>query len=153
MSNENEILTIAGKRVEKRYTPSENEVDRCMKCCLHNSIECDVYLSTYAMRPCEAYHKRGGYAYFVPAEETHSLREWAQIMAERPDLRAEFDKMCPPQPIRGSIAPEADLEGEIKKMLNSDYYKRHIKPSPYVIDAINYTARHFAEWGAEHLKR
>lgn len=71
MSNEtNEILTIAGKRVEKRYTPSENELDRCMKCCLHNSIECEVYLSTYAKRPCEAYHKRGGYAYFVPAEES-----------------------------------------------------------------------------------
>lgn len=86
-------------------------------------------------------------------DETHSLREWAQILATNPDLRAEFDKMCPPQPIQGSIAPEVDLDGEIKKMLNSDYYKRHIKPSPYVIDVINYTARHFAEWGAEHLKR
>ena len=43
--------------------------------------------------------------------------------------------------------PEVDLEVEIKKMLNSDYYKRHIKPSPYTIDLINYTARHFFELG------
>lgn len=49
--------------------------------------------------------------------------------------------------------PEVDLEREIKKMLGTDYYKQHIKPSPYVIDVINYTAHYFAEWGAKQARK
>ena len=43
-------------------------------------------------------------------EETHTLKEWQRVLAERPDLMADFERRTPPQPIQGSIAPEADLE-------------------------------------------
>lgn len=162
-------------------------------------------------------------------EEIHSLLEWAKIMAERPDLRAEFDKMCPPQPIQGSIAPEvdvdkwvvtnaflhcekagkivsemygdklnnprnrdkylaflqqvnlddrfgelaeilqrygampapkeqpeADLEAEAERFLKTLPWRTNTPPIPdEYLDEKTYLAiaRHFAEWGAEHLKK
>ncbi len=152
-------------------------------------------------------------------EETHSLRGWAQILATNPNLRAEFDKMCPPQPIQGSIAPEADVNrwavthaflhcdkaGKIVSEMygdkfnnqrNIDKYLAFLKqvelddrfgelggillrygamPAPKeqpeadlvaeidkeilrlhtapCYDELRNFARHFAEWGAEHLKK
>lgn len=77
-------------------------------------------------------------------EETHSLREWAQILAKNPDLRAEFDKMCPPQPIQGSIAPDADLDAEIFA-----WQKAHATEETKQIIAM--TSRHFAEWERERI--
>ena len=33
-------------------------------------------------------------------EETHTLREWQAILANNPELMAEFEKMNPPKPIK-----------------------------------------------------
>ena len=108
-------VTIDGKRYEKRYFRIGDACSRCAFkvgeddkgrafCKDHGKPE----------KPCTPDREKGVLVYFIAAdqlqEETHTLQEWAKIMAERPDLRAEFDKMCPPQPIQGSIAPEADLE-------------------------------------------
>jgi len=32
-------------------------------------------------------------------EETHSLKEWALILAENPKLVKQLERMCPPKPI------------------------------------------------------
>lgn len=82
----------------------------------------------------------------------------ATTTAENTDLRAEFDKMCPPQTIQGSIAPEADLEAEIKRMIYEPFYDLNgvaIKgATAYItVEDVANIARHFAEWGAEHLKK
>lgn len=107
-------LTIDGKRYVKRYFRIGDACRRCAfkvgedakghaRCKDHGKPE----------KPCTPDREKGVLVYFIAAdqlqEEIHSLQEWAKIMAERPDLRAEFDKMCPPQPIQGSIAPEADM--------------------------------------------
>jgi len=195
MSKQEEIITIAGKRV--RVEHCTNEAECCDKCCL-------IDRSSY--RGCFARDMNGGvacsqydgadnaqYAYFVEAEqpnktnalfevcvkncdpkvraevrsnidkiiaeETHSLREWAQILAKNPDLRAEFDKMCPPQPIQGSIAPEADLEAEIERWWNERYanlkkdYKFDSMSGHYLDnEGIIALARHFAEWGVKRFR-
>lgn len=52
------------------------------------------------------------------------------------------------RPIQGSIAPEADLEAEIERYESVIYGFEGSSRA----DCLN-IARHFAEWGAEHLKR
>lgn len=52
--------------------------------------------------------------------ESHTIREWQEILAENPELAEEFDRMTPPQPIRGSIAQEVDLEKAAEEYA-SDY--------------------------------
>ena len=69
MSNENEILTIAGTRVEVRYESDYYEA--CDKCCFHNIfVRCNVRTLCNGC-PCEKYHdeKNSRFAYFVPAEK------------------------------------------------------------------------------------
>ena len=112
---------------------------------------------------CEKYSKGGKEAYFkeVPkplSEEYHSLREWAQILATNSDLRAEFDKLCPPQPIQGSIAPEADLEAEVDKYLVENYTNDTDVDTPFLERMFSHDrndlvqfARHFAEWGRKKV--
>ena len=122
-------LTIDGKRYEKRYFRIGDACSRCAfkvgedakghaRCKDHGKPE----------KPCTPDREKGVLVYFIAAdqlqEEIHSLQEWAKIMAERPDLRAEFDKMCPPQPIRGSIGPEVDLGA---RMLA--HFRRKTKPT------------------------
>lgn len=37
-------------------------------------------------------------------EESHTLREWQEILANNPELMAEFEEMTPPAPIKGDIS-------------------------------------------------
>ena len=95
-------IEVCNRKVFVRYTKDGEPCDKCTFC--GRDGLCD-----YDSHRCAAYNKSiEEQAYFVEAEteETHSLREWAQILATNSDLRAEFEKMCPPQPIQGSIAPE-----------------------------------------------
>ncbi len=139
-------LTIDGKRYVKRYFRIGDACSRCAfkvgedakghaRCKDHGKPE----------KPCTPDREKGVLVYFVAAdqlqEEIHSLQEWAKIMAERPELRAEFDKMCPPQPIQGSVAPEADLEAEIDKKVQ----ELHTAPCYNELAAF---ARHFVAVGA-----
>lgn len=143
MSKQEEIIEVCGKKVVVRYT---KDGAPCEKCVLNGIRGCGTSKCSRLDKVGMEIDER---AYFVEApqeEETHSLREWAQILVKNPDLRAEFDKLCPPQPIQGSIAPEADLEAEIKR-----YMETHLGRKGYW-DRVD-TARHFAEWGAEHLKK
>lgn len=129
MSKQEEIIEVCGKKVVVRYARTPEEA--CASCVLCSRKECNDFDCNIRDITRESVCR---YSYFVemeqPQEETHSLRGWAQILATNPDLRAEFDKMCPPQPIQGSIAPEEDLEVEIRRI--------NISPSEvrYVIDAI-----------------
>jgi len=157
MSNQEEIIEVAGKKVVVRYTRDGQPCEKCVFGESHdcNSIECVKY-----DKVGEGIDER---AYFVAVEqpeETHSLREWAQILATNPDLRAEFDKLCPPQPIQGSIEPEADLEAEIERWWNDRYAKlkkeyKFDSTSGHYLDneAIIDLARHFAEWERERLMK
>ncbi|MBO7684799.1 MAG: hypothetical protein J6V72_00350, partial [Kiritimatiellae bacterium] len=219
-------LTIDGKRYVKRYFRIG---DACRRCAFKVGEDANghAFCKDHGKpeKPCTPDREKGVLVYFTAAdqlqEEIHSLQEWAKIMAERPDLRAEFDKMCPPQPIQGSIAPEADVNkwavtnaflhcekaGKIVSEMygdklnnprNRDKYLAFLQqvnlddrfgelseilrrygamPAPKEqpeadleaeisrfedelhgfegssrADCIN-IARHFAEWGAEHLKK
>lgn len=76
-------------------------------------------------------------------EQSHTLREWQEILANNPELAAEFDSMTPPSPIRGSIQPASDgMEEEIV-----NYYGN----IPDDKDKIE-SARHFAEWQKGNIK-
>ena len=46
-----------------------------------------------------------------------------------------------PQPVRGSIAPEADFQAEYER-----YMESHLSGHPATLNLIDF-ARHFAEWG------
>lgn len=50
-------------------------------------------------------------------EESHTLREWQMILANNPELMAEFEEMTSPTPIKGDISeqPVEGLEEEADK--------------------------------------
>ena len=126
-------IEVCGKKVVVRYARTQE--DACASCAFCSRKEChdldcnmrdiigeSVSKYAYFAEPwircsdCALFlggkctRPGGECARKAPlSEEIHSLQEWAKIMAEHPELRTEFDKMCPPQPIRGSIAPEADV--------------------------------------------
>ena len=62
------------------------------------------------------------------------------------ELANGYDKEQP-QPVRGNIAPKAHFQAEYKR-----YMESHLSEHPAILNLIE-LARHFAEWGAEHLKR
>ncbi len=69
MEKTNEILTIAGERVEVRYESDFYEA--CDKCCFHNIfVRCNVRTLCHGC-PCEKYRddKNRRFAYFVRTEE------------------------------------------------------------------------------------
>ena len=144
-------IEVCGKKVVVRYVNRKEYC--CKKCCFVSGDYCLGI--TNASVPCDDFYGDGKRAYFVEAEteETNSLREWAQIFATNPDLRAEFDKMCPPQPIQGSIAPEADLEAEVDKYLVENYTDDTEVDTPFLERMFSHDrndlvqfARHFAGW-------
>jgi hypothetical protein len=172
MSKQEEIIEVCGKKVVVRYARTQEEA--CASCAFCSRKECHDLDCNMRDIIGESVSK---YAYFAEpwircsdcalllggkctrpggecarkaplSEEIHSLREWAQILATNPDLRAEFDKMCPPQPIQGSIAPEADLEAEIERYESVIYGFEGSSRADCL-----HIARHFAEWGAEHLRK
>ena len=98
MEKTNEILTIAGERVEVRYSAKSG--DCCYKCRFWS----DEYGMCRAERadstpPCQDYDsKEGGFAYFVPAKESgeRDFREKAEIIKaiiEAKGFRYTHDEM------------------------------------------------------------
>jgi len=187
MSNQEQVIEVAGKKVVLRY--AEDGCPKCMfypdcpneafmVCAKFDKRGLDMHESAYFV---EAEQPKKTNALFeecvkncdpkvraevrsnidkIIAEETHSLREWAQILATNPELRAEFDKLCPPQPIQGSIAPQADLEAEIERWWNDRYAKlkkdyKFDSTSGHYIDneGIIDLARHFAEWERGRIEK
>lgn len=64
-------------------------------------------------------------------EESHTLREWQKILANNPELMAEFEEMTPPTPIKGDISEqpvsdhheiEVEFRGE-KVTISREFYR------------------------------
>lgn len=64
-------------------------------------------------------------------EESHTLREWQKILANNPELMAEFEELTPPTPIKGDISEqpvsdhheiEVEFRGE-KVTISREFYR------------------------------
>lgn len=85
-------------------------------------------------------------------EETHTLREWQEILANNPEMMAEFERQTPPEPIRGSILqePEVDLDEEINRFWDSCIKHKNERGGNVIWSnkiEVEVLARHFYELG------
>ena len=91
--NENEILTIAGKRVRVAY--AEKPSKSCEKCCFYNDNDEVVTCKAVSWGdgwPCKIYHTT---AYFVPAEESKTLTKLREFLdtATPEELDAKYREL------------------------------------------------------------
>lgn len=130
MSKQEEILTIAGERVRVEYCADDEVANCCDKCCFCNGGECDG-IGEDDRWPCEKFDLSA--AYFVPAEKPKPATIAEEVPAEgtEADLEAEIDSYW--KKVTGYQPPFAVLKLKMKDVAK--------------------IARHFAEWGAEHLKK
>jgi len=155
MSNQEEIIEVAGKKVVVRYT---DDGLPCMKCAFRKSSD----LCQRVIDKCGELDKdRVGdeWAYFVDAEQP-----------QEPDYKKLYEdivnsewykKYYHGKSVGDAVVveqPQADLEAEVKKWVYDPFYDLNgvaIKgATAYItVEDVATIARHFAEWGAEHLQK